>query len=85
MTGKHPVDAMCDLLLDEDLQTSFISAGANGLTLPKFVTHPLSMVGSDAVLIGDFPSPRTYGCFPVILSEYVRGEHSCRCRTRSAR
>ena len=55
---------------------SFVSAGANGLTLSKFVSHPMSMVGSDAVLIGEFPSPRTYGCFPVILSEYVRGEHS---------
>jgi len=33
------------------------------------------MVGSDAVLIGDFPSPRTYGCFPVILSEFVREEN----------
>jgi N-acyl-D-aspartate/D-glutamate deacylase len=32
------------------------------------------MVGSDAVLLGDFPSPRTYGTFPVILSEYVREE-----------
>ena len=32
------------------------------------------MVGSDAVLLGDFPSPRTYGCFPVILAEYVREE-----------
>jgi N-acyl-D-amino-acid deacylase len=76
MTGKHPVDAMCDLLLAEDLQVSFVSAGVNGLTLSKFVSHPLSMVGSDALLIGDFPSPRTYGCFPVILSEYVRGEHA---------
>ena len=36
----------------------------------------MSMVGSDALLIGDFPSPRTYGCFPVILSEYVREEHA---------
>jgi N-acyl-D-amino-acid deacylase len=33
------------------------------------------MVGSDAVLLGDFPSPRTYGCFPVILAEYVREEN----------
>ena len=49
--------------------------GANGNSLPAFVTHPLSMVGSDAVLLGDFPSPRTYGCFPVILSEYVREEN----------
>jgi N-acyl-D-amino-acid deacylase len=72
MTGKHPVDALCDLLLDEDLQTSYVSAGGNGATLPKFVAHPLSMVGSDAVLLGDYPSPRTYGTFPLILAEYVR-------------
>ena len=32
------------------------------------------MVGSDALLIGDYPSPRSYGCFPMILSEYVRDE-----------
>jgi N-acyl-D-amino-acid deacylase len=74
MMGVDPVDAICDLLLDEDLQTCYVAAGANGNTLSAFVTHPLSMVGSDAVLLGDFPSPRTYGCFPVILAEYVREE-----------
>jgi N-acyl-D-amino-acid deacylase len=74
MTGKDVVDALCDLLLAEDLQVSYVSAGANAFTLPKFVSHPLSMVGSDALLIGDFPSPRTYGTFPVILAEYVREE-----------
>jgi N-acyl-D-amino-acid deacylase len=72
--GTSEVDAVCDLLLDEDLRVCFVTAGANGNTLPKFVAHPLSMVGSDAVLLGDFPSPRTYGTFPVILSEYVRME-----------
>ena len=72
--GKDPVDAVCDLLVDEDLQTSFVSAGANALTLHKFVKHPLSMVGTDALLLGDFPSPRTYGAYPVILSEFVRDE-----------
>jgi N-acyl-D-amino-acid deacylase len=76
MMGTNEVDAICDLLLAEDLQTSFVSAGANGLTLSRFVSHPMSMVGSDALLIGDFPSPRTYGCFPIILSEYVREERS---------
>jgi N-acyl-D-amino-acid deacylase len=76
LMGKSEVDAICDLLIDEDLQVSFVSAGANGLTLSRFVSHPMSMVGSDALLIGDFPSPRTYGCFPIILSEYVREERS---------
>jgi N-acyl-D-amino-acid deacylase len=75
LTGKHPVDALVDLLVDEDLQTSYTSLGGQVNTLPKFVSHPCSMVGSDAVLLGDFPSPRTYGCFPVILGHYVREEH----------
>ena len=74
LTGKGEVDAVCDLLLEEDLQTSYVTVGPNGHTLPDFVTHPFSMVGSDAVLLGDFPSPRTYGTFPVILSELVREE-----------
>ena len=72
--GQHPVDALCDLLLEEDLQTCYVAEGLNPRTLPSFVAHPLSMVGSDAVLLGQYPSPRTYGCFPVILSEYVREE-----------
>ena len=76
MMGKDPVDAVCDLLLDEDLQTSYVSIGPNGATLPEFVKHPLSMVGTDGLLIGDYPSPRTYGTFPVILSEFVREERS---------
>ncbi|MEK7814556.1 MAG: D-aminoacylase [Chloroflexota bacterium] len=74
MRGQNPVDALCDLLLEEDLQISYVAPGPNGATLPEFVKHPLSMVGSDAVLLGDFPSPRTYGTFPVILSEFVREE-----------
>ncbi|MCC6175916.1 MAG: D-aminoacylase [Chloroflexi bacterium] len=78
MMGKHPVDAMMDLLLDEDLQTSYISLGGSVNTLPKFVAHPYSMVGSDAVLLGEYPSPRTYGCFPMILGHYVREEQFLR-------
>ena len=74
MRRQDPVDALCDLLIEEDLQTCYVAEGLNQKTLPAFVTHPLSMVGSDAVLLGDFPSPRTYGCFPVILAEYVREE-----------
>ena len=76
MMGKGEVDAMCDLLLDEDLQTSYVAPGPDMARLPDFITHPLSMVGTDALLIGDYPSPRTYGTFPTILAEYVRDEGS---------
>ena len=75
MRDQHPVDAMCELLLEEDLQTSFNAMSTNLNTLPAFITHPLSMVGSDALLLGDFPPPRTYGTFPSILADYVREEN----------
>jgi N-acyl-D-amino-acid deacylase len=72
--GQHPVDALCDLLLEEDLQTSYTALSGDASSLPRFLTHPLSMVGSDAVLLGEFPSPRTYGCFPLILAKFARDE-----------
>jgi N-acyl-D-amino-acid deacylase len=74
--GMGEVDAMCDLLLDEDLQISYVTPGPNLPTLPDFITHPRSMVGTDGLLVGDYPSPRTYGTFPTILAEYVRDERS---------
>src|SRR5262249_33964388 len=74
MRDQHPVDALCDLLLDEDLQTSYVALSGDAMSLSRFVAHPLSMVGSDAVLLGEFPSPRTYGCFPAILGKFVRDE-----------
>ena len=54
MLDKDPIDFVCDLLVEEDLETCYVSAGGNLATLPKFVSHPLSMVGSDAV---SFPGP----------------------------
>ena len=74
MRGQHPVDALCDLLLEEDLQVSYFAAPVDHTTLTDFVTHPLQMVGSDALLIGDFPVPMSYGTYPVILAEVVREE-----------
>jgi N-acyl-D-amino-acid deacylase len=76
MVGKGEVDALCDLLLEEDLQTSYVTPGPNLTTLPDFMTHPLTMVGTDALLVGEYPSPRTYGTFPTILAHYVRDEGS---------
>ena len=75
-TGKNVVDAVCDLLLEEDLQVCYSAPRPNGESQPDFVVHPLAMIGSDALLIGDFPSHRTYGTFPAILSTFVREEGS---------
>ena len=74
MRGQDELDAFFDLLMDEGLGITTVGVRTNPHTLPAFVSHPSGMVGSDAILLGEFPSPRTYGCFPVILAEFVRAE-----------
>ncbi len=76
--GQDPLDAFLDLMLDEGHSLCTVIVGTNPQTLPAFVSHPLGMVGSDAILLGEYPSPRTYGCFPVILAEFVRAEKHLR-------
>ncbi len=78
MRSQDPLDALFDLLLAEDLGISFVAVGTNPQTLPDFVAHPHGMVASDAILFGEWPSPRTYGCFPVVLAEFVRAEKQLR-------
>ena len=74
LRGQDELNALYDLILDEELGLCTVGIATNPQTLPAFVAHPFGMVGSDAVMLGEFPSPRTYGCFPVILAEYVRAE-----------
>lgn len=71
---QHPVDAMCDLLLEENLGVSIVFAVVDMSSLPDFMKHPLYMVGSDSVMIGDFPAPMAWGCYPQFLSQMVREE-----------
>ena len=78
MRGQSPADALFDLLLDENLGISTVGLGTNPQTLPAFVSHPAGMVASDAILFGEYPNPRTYGCFPIVLAEFVRAEKHLR-------
>ena len=71
-TGKDPVDAICDLLLAEDLGVNQVAPGPHKAGTVPFWQHPVSMVGSDGVMIADKPAPRTYGTYPRILGEFVR-------------
>ncbi len=74
MRGQDELDTFFDLLVDDGLGVCTVAVATNPQTLPDFVAHPCGMVGSDAILLGEYPSPRTYGCFPVILAEFVRSE-----------
>ena len=73
-TGRDAVDAICDLLLAEDLGVNQVTPGPHLDGIRAFLRHPQAMVGTDGVLIADKPSPRTYGSYPRILGQFVREE-----------
>jgi N-acyl-D-amino-acid deacylase len=75
-TGRDAVDAICDLLLAEDLGVNQVTSGPWTESLRPFVVHPVGMVGTDSTFVGAKPSPRTYGSYPRILGQFVRDESS---------
>lgn len=78
MRGQDPFDCLFDLLMEDGPGISTVGLGTNPHTLPAFVSHPYGMIASDAILFGDMPNPRTYGCFPIVLAEFVRAEKHLR-------
>jgi N-acyl-D-amino-acid deacylase len=72
--GRDPVDALCDLLLAEDLRPNEVTPGPHTDGIRRFLRHPVGMVGTDSTFVGTKPSPRTYGSFPRILGQFVRDE-----------
>lgn len=72
--GKNVIDALCDLLLEENLDLVQIGTNGNPVNVRGFLQHPTTMLGSDALLIGDKVSPRTYGAAPTLLGDLVREE-----------
>ncbi len=73
-TGRDAVDTICDLLLAEDLRVNQVTPGPHRDGIRRFLQHSGAMIGTDGVMIGDKPSPRTYGSYPRILGEFVREE-----------
>ena len=72
--GKEMVDAVCDLLIEENLEVAFVARTGNPDNIRTIVRHPAQMVGSDGLLTGEMPNPRSYGTFPYILGQFVREE-----------
>jgi N-acyl-D-amino-acid deacylase len=72
--GKSVIDTLCDLLLDEDLNLTEIIGSGNPVNVREFFKHPRSMLGSDALLVGEVLSPRSYGAVPTLLGTFVRDE-----------
>jgi N-acyl-D-amino-acid deacylase len=73
-SGRDFVDALCDLLLAEDLRPNEVTPGPHTDGIRRFLRHPGGMLGTDSTFLGDKPSPRTYGSAPRILGQFVRDE-----------
>ena len=71
-TGLDPIDAICDLLIAEDLRVNQVTPGPHLAGIRPFIRHPRAMIATDGVMIAAKPAPRTYGTYPRILGEFVR-------------
>lgn len=70
--GVPPVEAVCRLLLDEDLEGMILATAMTEPSVRLILRHPLGRVASDGILVGANPHPRTYGTYPRVLGHYAR-------------
>jgi dihydroorotase/N-acyl-D-amino-acid deacylase len=82
MWGKDPIDAMCDLLIEDDAFTEVAVFGMSEPDVALALQQPWVSIDNDSQgtspegLLGkEHPHPRAYGTFPRILRKYVREEH----------
>lgn len=70
--GVDPVDAVLDLLLEENGAVNFISFNQSEENLRATLTHPLSNIISDGFYVRGKAHPRLHGTFPLLLGQFVR-------------
>jgi N-acyl-D-amino-acid deacylase len=70
--GRRPIDFVCELLADEELGVACIAHIGNEENVRTIMTHPAHTAGSDGILVGEQPHPRSYGTFPRYFAVYVR-------------
>ncbi|MFB6160719.1 MAG: amidohydrolase family protein [Haloferacaceae archaeon] len=69
-----PVDAVCDILVAEELGVSMILHQLAEADVREIMSSEVVMIGTDG-LFGGRPHPRVYGTFPRVLGRYVRDEN----------
>ncbi len=79
--SKDPIDALFDLLIDDNAFTRGMSFGMNEADILLALQQPwvsidtdYEGVASEGPLAKDYTHPRAYGTFPRILRKYVREE-----------
>jgi N-acyl-D-amino-acid deacylase len=71
---QHPIDAVCDMLIADELGVSMILHAMAEPDVRDFLANERVNVCTDS-LFGGKPHPRTYGTYPRILGKYVREEN----------
>ena len=77
--GIEPLEAACDLLVEEDAALPVVIHSMCEEDVQTVMRAPFVCVGSDSAAVAvdgplseGQPHPRAYGCFPRVLSRYVR-------------
>ncbi len=69
---EAPADVFFDLLIRDNLATSILQHVGHEENVRTIMRHSSHTGGSDAILVGGKPHPRSWGTFPRYLARYVR-------------
>ncbi len=73
LTGKDPLDAVCDLLIEEDDAVTMTQFYGSEEDLKAIMQSPHMVLCSDAI-VGGRPHPRAFGSTARFLGKYARDE-----------
>lgn len=77
LLGMSLTDTVCTILLETKLQALMIYHWDDSRysELERTYRHPLHMVSTDGVYVGERPHPRGFGTFPKVLGSIVRDKN----------
>ena len=71
---QEPASFYLDLIAKENYRASCVIFSGHEGNVRSIMQHPKHMVGSDGILTGNRPHPRSYGTFARYLGHYAREE-----------
>jgi N-acyl-D-amino-acid deacylase len=70
----HPIEALCDILLAENLDAAVVVHSMDEEDVAAIIGNERVNVASDGIF-GEHPHPRLHGTFPRVLGTYVREDN----------
>lgn len=76
--SRNGADVVMDLLLEHDNDVTMVAGGRSEKDVLTALSHPATVIGSDGFSLDPdgptghgMPHPRSYGCYPRLLSRYA--------------